>query len=228
MKLFRFFGQLLRDISRGQFARAFFTFAMKLPGWLLSFNKAWIMSTEEFQFPEKQNPDVEVRSANKSDVADISRVGLMSRERVLELMDQGAECFIASLPEYGPLAVTWSAHGRVYVRGMGFEYDYGPHGYYTFFSMTSPEARGKGLYLRLQTVKVKHEISNGAQKFYGLVEFSNEYSRGLREKLGYTTVLWVTYIRLLGVRICRVKAAPGGESGWQIRLREPVGDVVIV
>lgn len=228
MRILRFLRRILREVAQGRFALAVYSFTMELPNWLFTFNQAWLMRTESFRFPDRQNSQVQVRLATSADVADIKRVSDLSEERIDGLMKAGAKCFVASLPGTQPMALTWSAQGRIYVRGLGFEYNFGPAGYYSFWVKTLPEARKKGMFVRLQCERVKHEIECGGLEFYAFVEFTNEYSRGLHEKLGYRALFWVTYVRLLGVRWCYAKNLSGGKSSLQIRLREPTGDIVTI
>lgn len=228
LKLLNFIRRIIGYFLRGKFALGLYTVARELPDWLVGYNKATVMYTNSFKFPADLNPVVKVRMAAAADIDDIVRISGVSEENVLYLLHSGAVCFLASVRDDPPAAVSWSASGHCYVRGMGFEYDYGKDGYYSFWSFTLPNARGKDLYLSLQTEKVKYELAKDAKKLYGLVEFTNEYSYSLRERLGYRPILKVNYLKILFVRFCSVRNVSTGKLSLTCFVREPKDDLIVI
>ncbi|MCP4706402.1 MAG: hypothetical protein GY865_17525 [candidate division Zixibacteria bacterium] len=205
-----------------------YVFAQKLPNWLFCFNKATILCTKNFIFPEKFNPDVKVTIASYSDIDEINRISGVQSIHIKEMMDSGAKCFMASIKDEPPSSVTWSANRKTYVRGLAFLHDIGTNGYYSFGSITLPNARGKGIYLKAKCEKIKYEMSKGAEKFYGTIEFTNTYSYSLQEKLGYQPTIKLTYVKMLFMKICIVKDISTGKFSIRIIVREPKGNIIII
>ena len=219
---------IFNHLVTGKFALALNAFARRCPAWLFRFNKAAIMFTETFRFPEKLNPAVKVKIANESDVDDIIRITGVKAEHILNMMKAGAVCFISQIDNEPPACVSWSANGRTFVRGMGFFYDLGPDGYYSYGTVTAPEARGKGHYLCVESEKIKYELERGAKRFYGLIEFTNTYSYSLQEKLGYHPILDITYLKLLGLKYCRIKDLIAGKRSHRLFVRIPENDTIVI
>ena len=144
------------------------------------------------------------------------------------MMDRGAVCFISSIGNDRPAGVTWSANGACYVRGLAFYHDVGPNGYYGYGTVTLPEVRGRGLYMKAKCDKVKYQTAAGAERFYATIEFTNTYSYSLQIKQGYYPVLYLTYLKLFCVKMCLVKDAATGKCRLQARVAEPRGKVVII
>lgn len=228
MKAIRSIKSILSLFLKRQFSRGLHALAGELPDWLFQFNKAWIIYTESFRFPRNLNPEVHVHIADESDIDDISRVSRRSKEHIRSLMRSGATCFVGNLTGARPSAVTWGVCGRCYIRGMGFEYDFGPQGCYCFFGSTLPEARGKGIFLCLAVAREEFELDHGVKCFYALVEFTNEYAHNMLQKLGYRPVLGVIFVSILGVKVCHVRDLTTGKSSLQVRLRQPRGKVTII
>jgi hypothetical protein len=186
------------------------------------------MYTDSFKFPKKLNPEVKVWKATAEDIGDVMQISGIDINTLLNLLHSGAECFLGSIGDGPPAAVTWSASGRCYIKGMGLEYDFGTDGYYSFWSFTAPWARHKGLYLALQSKKVEYEMSRGGNKFYGLIEFNNYYSYSLRERLGYRPLLKVSYLKLFNLKISLIRNLQTKKTTIRLFLKEPKGRIIII
>ena len=182
MRPFDSIGRMFGHLFRGRVSLALLTLARELPGWLFRYNKAWRVyygegwtkEKEEAQFGEGESPLARVRAATTSDVDDMIRVCRIDKERILYLLGSGATCFLGSVGNDPPSSANWCAHGRCFVRGLGFEHDFGPDGSYGFWSFTLPEARGKGLHSAILVEKTRMEGERGFKKFYGIIELDNQ------------------------------------------------------
>lgn len=227
-KLWRFGSRLFNHLRKRDFAIALYELAREFPNWLISFNKATILCAETHTFPEVWDPGIHTRIADSSDIDDISRISGVSSSHVRQMMDQGAVCFISSIGNNPPVGVTWSANGSCYVRGLAFRHDVGPHGYYGYGTVTLPEVRGRGVYLKAKCDKVKYQTAAGGKKFYATIEFTNTYSYFLQQRQGYYPILAITYIKLLCLRTCVVKDLSTGKAGIRFVIREPRSGVTII
>lgn len=228
MRLIKFFKNVISHILKGKTAYAMIAVAEQCPSWLVKFNKGWLMFTDTFIFPEMDEQNIKIKIAGEDDIEDIIRISGLLREYIENLMKNGAICFLAYYKDAPPVSLSWSISGRVFVRGMGFLHDYGEDGFYSFGSVTLPEARGKGLYRNLQAYKAKFETDIGAKKFYVMVEFTNTYSRSLREKLGYRTIINITFLKIFFFRLCRVKHVGDKKTSLRFFIKEPAGDSIII
>ncbi|HUV30015.1 MAG TPA: hypothetical protein VMY05_02825 [Acidobacteriota bacterium] len=228
MKPIRFLGRILRLFARGEFSLGLHTLAGELPAWLFRFNRAWIVRTVSFELSEKYSPEVKVHTATLSDIDDIDRIGNLTRDQVESLLKAGAVCFLSSLGDDPPVAVVWGAWGRCYVRGMGFDYDFGPAGYYMFGAYTVPEARGKGIYMPALAASIRYAHDHQATAFFGLLEFTNNHSFSIHTKLGLSPFLYITYAKILFVRFSHVKNLAEGKSSLKVSIRVPRNNVTIV
>ncbi len=218
-----------RHLFSGRVSLALVTLARELPGWLFRYNKAWLFcygegwtrDKEASQFGEGENPLARVRMATTSDVEDVMRVCRINRERILYLLNSGATCFLCSEGDAPPSSANWCAHGRCYVRGLGFEHDFGPDGSYGFWSFTLPEARGRGLHSAILVETTRIERERGFKRFYGMIELDNERRYRKRLQMGYVPMMAVTFVKLFGIRISLVKQAETGRTRIKIFLREP-------
>lgn len=228
MKLIKFLKIIAMHFIKGRYDLMFYDISFNSPRWLFRFNKASIMYTENFLFPEKINNDVRVKIADESDIDDIVRISGVSAEHVRAMMKAGGVCFMSHIDGNPPVCVSWSANGRTFVRGMGFYYDLGPDGYYSYGTITLPEARGKGHYLAVESEKIRYELKKGAKRFYGLIEFTNTYSYALQERLGYRPILAITYFKLLPLEFCLVKDLVTGRRSRKIFIKPPNDDILII
>ncbi|UCF79677.1 MAG: hypothetical protein JSW03_05405, partial [Candidatus Eiseniibacteriota bacterium] len=228
LKPFRFLGHVFARLLKGQFYMAVYTLGQVLPNWLLCCNKAWLMCTESFRFPEREYPLVRIWLANESDVDDIVRVSGVSRKRVLYLLESGARCYLASAGDAPPSSINWCINGHCFIRGMGFEHDFEQDSVYGFWSLTLPEFQKRGLHFALLAERTRIERARGIRRFYGIVESHNELSFNMRTRLGFVPVATISFLRVLCLRICVVRDAQTRESSVRIFVREPRGDVVMI
>jgi hypothetical protein len=228
MKSWRFLLRVVSYFLKGDFVIGSIELTRKLPSWMIRLNKATILCTENYIFPEVANPEIQTRIADRSDIDEISRISRVSSSRINQMMDQGAVCFISSVGNNPPAGVSWSVNGSCYVRGLAFRHDVGPNGYYSVGSVTLPEARGQGLYLKAQCDKIRYEMAAGGNKFYGTIEFSNTYSYSLRIRQGYHPILAIFYLKILFLKICFVKNLSTSKSEMRFVIREPRGEVTII
>ena len=112
-------------------------------------------------------------------------------------MDRGAVCFLGSIGDESPGALTWLAFGNCYVKGMGLEYLFPEKTAYGVNSLTLPEYRRKGLYLHLNQAIVDYSNKNNIDDYYVLVEFVNVYTQGIIKKLGFSITHEITFFSFL-------------------------------
>lgn len=227
-KIIGVISKIIKYFLKGEFTLGLYYLSIELPNWFFRFNKATIICTDNFIFPEKTNPDIKVKIANYSDIDDINRISGVDHNHIKQMMDSGAKCFIASIKDNPPSGVTWSANGTTYVKGLAFKHNVGKNGYYDFGTVTLPEARRKGIYLKAKSEKIKYQIANGGNKFYGTIEFKNTYSYSIQEKLGSQPIIYLTYFKIFFLKVCIVKNLE--ENSLQVRfiIREPKGDIIII
>ena len=232
MKLLRFLGRILGHFFKGEFALGFHSFTFKLPDWLICFNRGWIMKTESFSFPEKLNPAVKAlpvsAPASESDLDNIVRISGVNSQIVSYLLQSGVVCYLASVGNAPPSSIAWSVSHRCYVRGMGFEYDFGTDGIYIFWVATLPQDRGKGLYMRLASEAEKHDRKRGGRSFYVMVELTNAYSKRMFQKIGYKPILKLTYLKFLSVKVSHTKDLLTGKTSFKVFVRDPEGEITII
>ncbi|KPJ59723.1 MAG: hypothetical protein AMJ46_10260 [Latescibacteria bacterium DG_63] len=236
MRAFESIGRIFGHLFKGRFSLALFTLARELPNWLFRYNKAWLFSYGEgwtrerelSQFGESENPPARVKVATTSDVEDVVRICRVERERVLYLLNSGATCFLGSVGDTAPSSANWCAHGRCFVRGLGFEHDFAPDGSYGFWSFTLPEARGKGLHSAILVEKTRIEQDRGFRKFYGIIELNNERRYLTRLKMGYNPLMTIFYVKLLFLEISAVRHSETNKLAFRVFLREPRDEVTII
>lgn len=228
MGLAAFLGRVADRFHQGKYALGFHLLVGELPDWLIGFNKALLLKTDAPQIPHGGNPSVRVRIATEADVDVIARVGGLSHKQAAQMMVSGAICFLASMGDSSPLAYTWSAYGRCYIRGIAFAYDFSHDLEYSYFNRTKPEARRKGLFQSLKAASIEYAEKEGFRTFSALVEFTNQYSLSLHEKMGYKPFLEITFLKVLFVKVCHVRDLTTGKSSLQVRLRQPRSKVTII
>lgn len=226
--IFKFIKRIIGHLLKGQYSEGLHLIICHLPVWLIVYDKAHIMHTKAFRFPEKLNSEIHVKIADESDVDDIVRISGVQDEHILSMMKAGSVCFISHTDGNPPACVSLSCNGCTFVRGMGFYYDLGLDGYYSYGSVTVPEARGKGHYLRVESEKIKYELKKGAKRFFGLITFDNKYSYSLQERLGYHPILETTYLKLLFLKICKIKDLSTHKTTIRVFIKEPDDNVLVI
>jgi len=206
MGLAAFLGRVRDWFRQGKYAHGFHLLTGELPDWLIGFNKALLLKTDAPNIPQSGNPSVRVRIATKADIDVIARMGGLSHKQAAQMMVSGAICFLASMSDSSPLAYTWSAYGRCYIRGIAFEYDFSHGLEYSYFNRTKQEARRKGFFQSLKAASIEYAKKKGLRTFSALVEFTNQYSLSLHEKMGYEPFLEITFLKVLFVP-CRYGSA---------------------
>ncbi|MCK4460662.1 MAG: GNAT family N-acetyltransferase [candidate division Zixibacteria bacterium] len=228
MGLAAFLGRVADRFRQGKYAYGFHLLAGELPDWLIAFNKALLLKTDSPHVTQSRNSSVRVRIAADADVDAIARMGGLSHNQTAQMMVSGAICFLAVMGDSSPLAYTWSAYGRCYIRGIAFEYDFSDDIEYSYFNRTKPEARRKGLFQSLKAASIEYAAKKGIRSFSALVEFTNQYSLSLHEKMGYEPFLEITFLKVLFVKVCHIRDLTTGKSSLQLRLRQPRGKVTII
>jgi len=228
MKFFKFTGRLLTMLSRGEFTSMMFEISRRLPPTLIMFNKAVLLRSEVIDVPPAEDSPVKVRRATSEDVPEIVRIGGLAPDHIESMLDSGAVCFMASENGGPPLAYTWSAYGRCFIRGVGYEHDFEGKYDYSYFNFTLPEARGKGIYRAIKRVSAEYADSLGINRFSALIEFTNEYSLKLHEKMGYEPFIDILFFKLLGLRICRSRNHDTGKSQTRLFIKEPQGNITFI
>lgn len=228
MRLFRFVKKILEFFGRGQYSRGLIYLAGEVPDRLFKYNAAYFMVNRNYSFPDSLNPAITVKIAGSSDIESIATVSGMARERISAQMNSGAICFISYNHEGIPSAVTWSAHGRIFVRGLGFEYAVPENGAYSYAIFTAPHARRQGHFLKMESEKIKYESRRGVDSVYSIIEFDNEYSYAVHQKLGFENELKIIFVKLFCLKLCHTRDLKTGKSSARIFIREPSGRVVII
>lgn len=227
----RYLNQIIifaKNLLRGEFIIACNMLARKCPNWLFRCNKAQLMYTDAFRFFKQPPPDISIKIGEISDIDDIIRISSLKREKIEYLLKSGVTCFLAAKSNSAPASITWNATGRCYIRGLGFEYDFGQDGAYGFWSYTEPEARGQGLHYALMAAKATYAYENGARHFYGIIEYDNKLSYDLRIKTGYVPVMQIYFVQLFMIKFTRVVDMETGKSRFKIFCNYPGGKVIII
>ena len=228
IRLFKFLGTIFSFILKREISLALCNIATKMPDWLFRYNKAYIMYTETFKFPEVKNPNIRVRIASEDDLDVIIRISGLDKEKILYMLNSGITCFLASDSENPPASITWSASGKCFIRGMAFKYDFGDDGTYGFWSITLPEARGKGLHYALMAEKSRYDGKRGRVKAYGLIEAINNLSYDMRIRTGFMPLLLVYYMKLFFIKVSYVKNQVENKRELKIFIKEPIDDAVFI
>lgn len=227
-KLFKFIAKIFSFLLKGELSSALYNIALVTPNWFFRFNKAFIMYTEVFKFPDIKNRNIKVKIASESDLDDIIRISELDQEKILYMLKSGITCFLASDGENHPASITWSATGKCFIRGMALAYDFGNDGTYGFWSVTLPEARGKGLHYALMAEKSRYDGKRGRVKAYGLIEAINQLSYDMRIKTGFKPLLLVYYLKLFFIKVSYVKNLVDNKRRFKIFVKEPIGDAVVI
>lgn len=231
---FKYFQQYILKIFnhflKGEFSIGLYHISRKFPNWLFRFNKAIILKNQilSMKLPEQLNPSVKVRIATDKDIDRIAIISNWEKARVQNLMDRGSKCFLSSIDNNPPGALTWLAFGNCYIKGMGFKYNFPQKTAYGVFSLTLPEYRRKGLYLHMNKAIVDYAIKHDVETYYVLVEFTNHYSLNLRNKLGFQPIINVTNIKIFFLKICIVKNLENNKFQVRFFVNEPKGDITVI
>ncbi len=237
VKTQNYLASILRHFLKREFTLGLYVFAQKLPNWLFRFKKAFFLenSISSMKLPESLNPSANVIIASIKDtesisknIENISRVSNWDCLRVEQLLKSGAVCFLASLDGDPPAALTWLAFGRCFIKGVGYNYHFPSNSAYGVFSITQPEYRRKGLYLQMNKSIVEYAKKNGIDTYGVIVEFTNTYSLGLRDKLGFIRKFEITYIKILFLKISIQKDIIKNKFLLKIFVREPKGHITII
>ena len=228
MKTINFIKKLSDDILYLRFSSALNKLSRMCPNWLFRYNKAWLMYTDRDKFPANTNEHITIKIADKSDIDDIIRISGIQKQKIEYLLDSGVTCFLASLDNQPPAAITWNLVGKCYIRGLGFIHDFGPDGAYGFWSMTLPEARGLGLHAALMAAKAKYAIAHGAPHLYGIIEFDNNLSFAIRVRMGYKIVYEIYYLKLFFLKFSRLKNIPENRATFRIFIKGSYEDTLII
>jgi GNAT superfamily N-acetyltransferase len=129
----------------------------------------------------------------------------------------GYRCFIARV-EGRPVAVSWSAHDRIWSDFLECQIPLGEDEAYGFATYVLPEARGKGIAPALISYRARILADAGNRRLFHLVEPTNRANARLVEKLGDQLVAVIGHYRLGGRRwlFCRYRPGftpPGGTEG---------------
>jgi len=224
----RFIGKLINHFSEGEIALGIHTISKIFAPWFFKFNKATLLYTENFRFPQDLNPGIKVRIADYSDIDEINRISGVASDHIKQMMAAGAVCFMGSVMNGRYSSVAWATFGRSYIRGIGYRSDFGDDSHYTFGLFTLPEARKKGLNSALLSASIKYAIQKDIRKFYSIVEFTNNYALNFHLKYGYEPIGYITYFKLLFLRITIRRDIKKNKTSRVILLREPRSDIIII
>jgi L-amino acid N-acyltransferase YncA len=217
-------------MAKGEFSLGLFKLAAIFPEWSYKFNKAFILENKisSMQVPKQLNESVHVRIATNQDIETIVRISKWNSDRIANLMNSGAVCFLSSVDGHPPGSLTWVAFGECYVRGMAYQRNFPEHSMYGVSSITLPEFRRQGLYLQMNKSITEYANEFGMDTYVVLVEFTNTYSLSLFKKLGFTIVYEIIFIKLLFLRISVRKELATNKLSFKVLVREPRGKVTII
>jgi len=224
----KYFTQILIHLQRGEFALSIYILTKPFPNWLFRFNKATILYTEDLIFPKKINPEIKIVKANYSDIDKIYQLSNIDKNRAKIMMDSGAKCYMASIKNEPCSSLGWAVNRKCFIRGIGFNTDFGNNGHYTFGLYTLPAARKQGLNTAVFSASAADAHTKRIDKFYSIVEFTNHYALAFHDKFGYEPVSMVTYIKILFLKICIRKNLLDKKSSRHIFIREPKGNNTVV
>lgn len=210
------------------FSRLLNSIAKRFPHWIFRYNKACLLHSQMFEFEKEPRSGIKAREAKKTDIDTINRISGISKKQIEYLMDAGVTCFLASIGDDPPASVAWNAVGRCYIRGMGFEYDFGDDGAYGYWSATLPEARGMGLHYALMVAKASYAKNHGAQYLYSMIEFDNELSYKIRIKTGYKPIMEIYFLKIFNIKFIRVKNLQTQKSKFKGFYKQPLKDSKII
>lgn len=228
MKIFRLSIEILGYLFKGEFSYAINIVAKRCPAWLFRYNKAWIMRTESYKLPQNINAEIKIKIADDTNINDIVRISQVTPDYATSLLKSGAVCMMAARGNDPFNSLTWFTTGHCYVRGMGWQYDFSDDTSYVFGASTLLEARKQGLHSALMAEYAKYELSRGISKFYGLLEFTNDLSIGLRRRYGYEIVFRIFYIKFLFMKLCIAKNFVTNQSSIRLILKEPSQNITII
>lgn len=222
--------KIIKLFLKGEFSLGFYYISIRFPRWFFRFNKAIILDNKisSMKVPEHLNRSVKVEIATLKDVEDISKVSGWECDRIEILLNSGAICFLASLDDYPPAALTWLAFGTCYIKGMGYEYNLPNNSAYGVFSITLPEYRRKGLYLQMNNSIVEYANKHNIDTYVVLVEFTNAYSLNLRNQLGFIRKLEISYIKILFLKISIQKDLLTNKLSFNVFVSDPKKDITII
>jgi hypothetical protein len=207
---------------------AIYKICRKFPPWLFIYNQALLVYTDQIILPNQVNPEVCVTLADISLLNDICIVSGIQPWKVEYLLNRGVHCFLAS-HGYAPYSSSaWSSTGRCFIKGLGFEYDFGHDTEYIFWVITLPHDRGKGLYLKIAKKMADYSSARGIRRSYVFTEFTNTYSHSLFNKMGYRDFLQVSYVKFIFINICIIKNLDSGKRRFRFFFKSPAKDVTII
>jgi predicted ATP-grasp superfamily ATP-dependent carboligase len=215
-KTIKFFSEIFTNFVKGRFSYVLKEIAKRCPDWLFRYNKAWLMYADNYRFPKNINPEAKVKLASIADQAEIMRISGLDKDKVVSLLESGALCFLASRGDSAPASISWNASGRCFIRGLGFEYDFGPTASYGFWAATLPEARGQGLHNAIIAAKARFFIERGADKFYSIIEFDNDLSYDIRVKAGQQPLMIIYHVKIFRIGITATKYLPTGKKSFKL------------
>ena len=226
-KLFRFAGRLLKHLSRGEFALAFHKVAAKFPCWLLDFDQAYLLvnDIDRLKFPENMYTSHQVRTATIEDAELIAGIDGWPVDHIRELLGSGAQCFMAAPAGEAVAAINWIVYSRCFVRGIGLTMELQPGEFYGGGAMTKPEYRGQGLFLSLNKAITDCARKRGLTRYWIMIELTNLHNMSIRSKMGFDPRRKVTYFRLFGLKICRLKDLQTGAIKTKFFTGMPSGDL---
>jgi len=205
-----------------------YTISRKFAPWLFKFNRAPLLYTENFRFPQDRNPEITVNIADYSAIYEINRISGVRSDVIKQMMDSGAVCFMGSIMNGRYLSVAWAAFGKSYIREISYRSDFGIDSHYTFGLSTLPETRQKGLNGVLLSASIKYAIQKDSMKFYSIVEHTNSYALNFHLKYGYEPIEHITYFKLLFLGITITQDIKKNKTSRAILLRGPKGDIIII
>ena len=136
-------------------------------------------------------------------------------------MNTGATCFLGSIGNAPPASIVWSISGYCYIRGMGFEYDFGPDGSYAFWALTLPEARQRGLFTALLMENDRYGLKQGYKRKYVVIEFDNKLAYDIQIKAGYKPILVNYYIKIFSLKFIYIIDLRAGNSSFKVFMISP-------
>jgi GNAT superfamily N-acetyltransferase len=225
-KAARFFSNLMRLIISGKFSEAFFEIGLHLPEWLFAFDRGYGLQAEIDQIDAATDSFegyrvIKAVEEHMDTILDVSRMG---EDRIRYFLNNDVSCFVAAPPGLDWSSIGWFAYGKCFVRGMGFTYDFG-NDPYTFALFTKEDARRNGLNRLIISASIEEAKKRGSTKIFSLVEFTNPYALSFHLKMGYKIFQEITYLKVLGLRMSRVRDLDINQTKTRIFLREPAPDI---